>query len=64
MEGDKNKPHDDDFDTQLVLVNTDTANPMIVRTIVKNSSGVVLFNVDRTLAAGGTAVVVLSDELD
>ncbi len=64
VEGDKNKPHDDDFDTQLVLVNTDTANPMIVRTIVKNSSGVVLFNVDRTLAAGGTAVVVLSDELD
>jgi hypothetical protein len=64
VEGDKDKPHDDDFDTQLVLINTDTLNPMIVRTTVKNSSGVVLFNVDRTLAAGGTAVVVLSDELD
>ncbi len=38
VDGDNGKPHDDDFDTQLVLINTDTVQK-IVRTIVKIPMG-------------------------
>jgi hypothetical protein len=64
VDGDDGKPNDGDFDTQLVLMNTDAVNPIIVRTIVKDTGGALLTNVDRTIPANGTAVVILSDELD